>query len=254
MRVERELDTAQRWSFDQGFVTAIAAALARDRPLGGSLAPLRMCCVNKELHLSGELHSLETKRRIAHVLTSVTSGSVRISDALQLRPLIRMSDEELLLCTLTDLRADTLLQRCHLSSAHASVPIAAAGDDERPEGHIHVSVNQRIVRLDGVVPALHHKLVAEARAYWALGTCRVDNALAISGRPAPSDEALRQALLHILLHEPLLRECTIGVRVRDGAATLTGSVSSRAVREVAEFDAWLVPGIGELTNLLAVAD
>jgi len=66
------------------------------------------------------------------------------------------------------------------------------------------------------------------------------------------DEALQQAVLEALIEDPKLHADRIGVRVKDAAATLEGSVASTSNRALAVQLAQRVPGITAVRNRLSI--
>jgi len=66
------------------------------------------------------------------------------------------------------------------------------------------------------------------------------------------DEALQQAVLEALIEDPKLHADRIGVRVKDAAATLEGSVASTSNRALAVQLAQRVPGITAVRDRLSI--
>lgn len=109
---------------------------------------------------------------------------------------------------------------------------------------IAASADHGAITLRGTVGSLREKREAEKAAERVYGVTAVDNELRVRvpDKDRRDDTELRGDVLHALILDGLI-PTTIGVRVRDGFVTLTGTASWQYQRDEADFVAANVPGV-----------
>ena len=111
------------------------------------------------------------------------------------------------------------------------------------------------VVLQGSVPSLHEKLIAEDHALQIMGRTSITNLLqvAYSGSERPPVEAgLQDRVLGNLKQNETLKAEKINVRAGGSKVVLEGCVDSTVNRKQAENEARGVPGVTEVVNHLAI--
>ena len=125
--------------------------------------------------------------------------------------------------------------------------------DPRVEGkEIQIHVKAGEVTLQGRVGSLAARQAAEEDARNTVGVALVDNQLLVRPAEGVSDTDLTHAVGRALTRDPYVARYKIGVSVVDGAATLTGTVSSRFDRRRAAAIAGTVRGVTQVQNEIQV--
>lgn len=119
-------------------------------------------------------------------------------------------------------------------------------------GCIDIEVNDGIVTLNGTVPALVHKRLAGAMAWWIPGVRDVINGIAVEPREEDGPDQIEEAVRVVLDRNPAIDATQIKVGVRGRIVRLTGLIQSRAAREVAENDVWAIFGIDDVIDEIEV--
>lgn len=115
---------------------------------------------------------------------------------------------------------------------------------------IDVSVNDRIVTLDGTVRSRRRKLVAYEIAS-SFEACRdVVNKLTVNPENPPPDKEVVKNVVSSLNANADIVEGTINIVVADGVASLTGTVKGEWERLVAEDVALSAKGVRDVENNL----
>ncbi len=155
----------------------------------------------------------------------------------------------------------------------------SAGFERSPRIDLHhypieVSMRDGAVVLDGTVADIGAKKTAVAIAREMAGGASVVDHLRVATSEHREDGALRDAVVHALMQEPvfseyglsesadgegrILREPVNGeqgrieIRVHDGIVTLSGQVGSLTHRRLAEVLAWWMDGCEDVDNRLRV--
>lgn len=199
---------------------------------------------DEEIRLEGSVTSIAAKRRALQVARQA-AGTPRIVDHIRLNAGERKNDDEL--------RADAD-QMLRSDSDFQDIPV---GREQKPDNAsknkwIAVSAEDGAIRLEGTVPSLGHRRLAEVLAWWVPGVADVDNRLHVQPPEEDNDGELSDAVDLVLGKDQALDNRTINVLVRDGKATLAGNVFSQEQRDRAERDCWYVPGIHDVDNRLEI--
>ncbi|MDR4468982.1 MAG: BON domain-containing protein [Nitrospira sp.] len=167
------------------------------------------------VNLSGSVGNLVAKRA-AEDDARHTVGVRTVNNRLEVRPSVNARDEDI---------ADRVRQRLKI---HPTVD----------PGDITVIAQNGIVSLDGAVDNLNQQRMAEDLAGRVGGVVAVTNRLQVKGtRPMRMDEELKTSIEDQLWWSPFVDEALVQVEVRQGVATLTGTVDTAWEKRVAEENA-----------------
>ena len=198
-----------------------------------------------EVTLTGEVPTEET-RRLAGAITQDTSGVTAVHNNLTVNPAARGNQEmEQLGDRVADLEIKTLV-------------IDQLGrTPELKDKQIKVQVSKRIVTLDGAVDTPVQKRAAEQIALQApgvqglAGQLTVANAAAV---PESADDKLARRVEFELYSTRALPVQSVQVRSQDGTVILTGPVTSRAEKLLAERVSQSVDGVKRVVNNLSAPE
>lgn len=198
-----------------------------------------------EVTLTGEVPAEET-RRLAGAITQDTSGVTAVHNNLTVNPAARGNQEmEQLGDRVADLEIKTLV-------------IDQLGrSPELKDRQIKVQVSKRIVTLDGAVDTPAQKRAAEQMALQApgvqglAGQLTVANAAAV---PESADDKLARRVEFELYSTRALPLQSVQIRSQDGTVILTGPVTSRAEKLLAERVTQSVDGVKRVVNNLSAPE
>jgi osmotically-inducible protein OsmY len=225
--------------------------LRRDPRIDFDHQRLNLTFANGELLLSGEVRDIAQKRLAVASAARAPSVSA-VFDELRVRPAEILPDGEI-----RDLVRKALVEEEALAGCTIREYVAArfrlAHSPVTAVGHIDIGVARGVVTLTGEVPSLAQKRLADVLAWWVPGTCDVVNDLAVQPAEADSDEAVCDAVRLALDRDPAVHPAAVRVSARDGLLALDGSVPAASEIAAAEHDAWLVSGVRDVVNRLAVS-
>jgi hyperosmotically inducible protein len=198
-----------------------------------------------EVTLTGEVPTEET-RRLAGAITQDTSGVTAVHNNLTVNPAARGNQEmEQLGDRVADLEIKTLL-------------IDQLGrSPELKDKQIKVQVSKRIVTLDGAVDTPAQKRAAEQMALQAPGVQGLAGQLAVANAaavPETADDKLARRVEFELYSTRALPLQSVQIRSQDGTVILTGPVTSRAEKLLAERVAQSVDGVKRVVNNLTAPE
>jgi hyperosmotically inducible protein len=198
-----------------------------------------------EVTLTGEVPTEET-RRLAGAITQDTSGVTAVHNNLTVNPAARGNQEmEQLGDRVADLEIKTLV-------------IDQLGrSPELKDKQIKVQVSKRIVTLDGAVDTPAQKRAAEQMALQAPGVQGLAGQLAVANAaavPETADDKLARRVEFELYSTRALPLQSVQIRSQDGTVILTGPVTSRAEKLLAERVAQSVDGVKRVVNNLTAPE
>jgi osmotically-inducible protein OsmY len=198
-----------------------------------------------EVTLTGEVPTEET-RRLAGAITQDTSGVTAVHNNLTVNPAARGNQEmEQLGDRVADLEIKTLV-------------IDQLGrTPELKDKQIKVQVSKRIVTLDGAVDTPVQKRAAEQIALQAPGVQGLAGQLTVANAaatPESADDKLARRVEFELYSTRALPVQSVQVRSQDGTVTLTGPVTSRAEKLLAERVSQSVDGVKRVVNNLSAPE
>ncbi len=224
---------------------SVHAALEHDPTIDLHRYPIHIRLEDGALVLEGEVGSIAAKRLASHLARAV-QGVQAVQDRLRVSPSERRGDGAVL---------DSVYQELRQESAFNSYAIVTGDEQPAPEdtrGVIRVLVVEGVVRLEGNVPSLTHKRLAEVLAWWAPGSVDVDNRLHVVPPEQDNDDEISDALRIVLEKDPWLDASQISVHVRNKVVDLEGLLHTQEQKNMAEYNAWYIPGVHEVINRIEV--
>ena len=198
-----------------------------------------------EVTLTGEVPSEET-RRLAGAITQDTSGVAAVHNNLTVNSAARGNQEmEQLADRVADLEIKTLV-------------IDQLGrSPELKDKRLTVQVSKRIITLDGAVDTPAQKRAAEQIALLAPGVQGLTGQLTVAHAaavPESADDKLARRVEFELYSTRALPLQSVRIRSQDGTVSLTGPVTSRAEKLLAERVTQSVDGVKRVVNNLSAPE
>lgn len=233
-------------------IKAVLADLERDTRVNLHQFPLRIDVENGTLILQGTVGNIAAKR-IAHHSAHRHAGDLPVLDRLRVIAPASEREGKLRKEVIALLEGEPVFNSSGL----------AIRDGDRLEvlrpvpgewgGHsIEIEVREGIVTLSGKVLSLTHRRIAEVLAWWAAGCESVENLLHVVPPEQETDGELADAVRLVLEKDPLVHADQLGITAKEGTITLQGRLASSEERLLAEQDAWYVPGVRDVVNMIAV--
>ena len=120
-------------------------------------------------------------------------------------------------------------------------------------GTLKVLVSGGVVQIDGEVGSYEQKKAINRMVAASPGVRRVVNRLRVVPAAPVGDSALAQRVEQAIGAEGSLASGAISVSARRGGVELKGTVDSATARLDAEYAAWHVPGVRQVTNKLHIS-
>lgn len=214
--------------------------------------PVQVELKDNRLTLQGEVDSLAAKRLAAHLARGV-AGNGWVVDLLRVAPSEEKPDGEILETLTHFLSRQIDLKNCSLRRRNrGELELLHQAPPDDWNGEIEFAVEDGVVTLEGRVISLSHQRITEVLAWWAPGCRNVINRLAVVPGELDNDDEISDAVHLALEMDPLVHADQIGVGTSLSVVTLEGAVGRKEEKEMAEFDAWCVPGISDVHNHLEV--
>lgn len=233
-------------------IEKVRARLRSIPRLGPAFSPDRLeLGADGVLLLEGEVDSVALKR-LALEQTAALPEVSGILDRLRVRPASPMGDAEIrdhLRKVLMPASEFTGLEIAELKNGQ--VEILRRGEPQTP-GRILTEVDAGIVTLNGAVRSLAAKRLAGVLAWWIPGSRDVINGLAVEPEEEDAPIRIEEAVRIALEKDPFVNASQIKVGVRGRVVHLTGLVTSKPERDMAENDAWYTFGVDNVLNDIAV--
>lgn len=195
--------------------------------------------------LSGEVPA-EATRRLAVTIAQDTSGVTRVQDNLTLNPGVgRNQDTENLADRVADLEIKTL------------VIDQLAASPELKDKRLTVQVNKRTVTLEGAVDSPAQKRAAEQIALQVPGVQGLAGGLSLGSAPPASegpDEKLARRVEFELYSTRAIPLKNVQIRSQEGTVSLSGGVTTRAEKLLAERVTQSVDGVKRVVNNLSAPE
>jgi osmotically-inducible protein OsmY len=230
----------------------VSEAIAEDTRVHPSGRPLWVEVSDQVVTLEGEVEDIASKRR-AFALGATFPDVRGVVDHVSVRPAAHMEDGAIRDHIRDALLGEPAFDRCTLtvaSDGHAEAVRDASTD---AAGVIQALVHEGTVRLEGHVASLAHMRLAEMLAWWVPGTRDVRNRLVVSPAEDDNDDEISDAVRTALEKDRLVDAAQLRVVTRAGQVTLYGVLPSREQREIAERDAWFIPGVREVIDRVEVS-
>jgi hyperosmotically inducible protein len=201
--------------------------------------------IQGEVTLEGQVPSEQVKT-VAGAIAQDTSGVKKLHNNLSVNPSIeRNPDREHLGDRVADLEIKTL------------VTDAISKNVELAEKHLTTEVKDRAVTLGGTVQTVSQKNTADQIAWQVPGVRGLTDNLSLSdaqAMPESADDKLAHRVEFELYSTKAIPLKTVQIRADNGVVTLTGTVSSRAEKLLAEKTAKSVEGVRRVVNGLAAPE
>ena len=206
---------------------------------------IKVQTIQGEVTLTGQVPTAEAKT-VAGAIVLDTAGVKQVHNDLGINPLAERNPE-----------TERLGQRVADLELKTVVEDALTQSSELKDKHIDVQVKSRVVTLGGALDTAAQKYSAEQIAWQASGVQGVKDNISVTLAPAAPetpDEKLARRVEFELYSTKAFSLKTMQIHVNNGTATLTGNVSSRAERLLAEKVAQSVEGVRKVVNNLAAPD
>ena len=236
---------------EQKIVTQIRAALEKDTRINLHRYPINVAMQNGDVVLAGDVDSIAVKKRVL-VLASEALGVHRIVDRLKVTPAEKMGDAEIRDHVFKVLTEEPALERCFVHGPVEGELTRIRKATPESAGSIIVEVIDGTVILNGEVPSLTHKRLAGVLVWWVPGVRDVINGLEEVPPEEDNDDELIDAVRLVLEKDPFVDASKMRVSSKDWIVTLEGFVSTEAMKQMAERDAWYVVGVKSVINRIAV--
>ncbi len=195
--------------------------------------------------LDGQVPSEQIKT-VAGAITLDTSGVKEVRNNLKINPsTARNPETEGVSARVADLEIKTLVGE------------GLSQNSDMAEKHISTDVKNRMVILSGAVDTAAQKNQAEHIAWQVTGVQGVtDNLSAANAQTNPEsvDDKLAHRVEFELYSTKAISLKAVQIHAEGGTVTLSGNVSSRAEKLLAEKTAQSVEGVRKVVNSLAVTD
>jgi len=242
-RIQNAFRSIQESTQDAATSSRVRAALLLSKQL--SPFDIQVRTMQGVVNLDGQVPSEQIKS-LAGVIAQDTSSVKELHNNLTVNPTIgRNPDREHLGERVADLEIKTL------------VSDALAKNPELADKHIATEVKEQTVTISGTVQNISQKHTADQIAWQVPGVHGVADNLVVSDAqnvPESPDDKLAHRVEFELYSTKAIPLKAIQIRASDGIITLTGAVSSRAEKLLAELTAKSVEGVHRVVNGLAIPD
>jgi osmotically-inducible protein OsmY len=198
-----------------------------------------------EVTLAGEVPSEET-RRLAGAITQDTSGVTAVRNNLTVNPAARGNQD---IAQLGDRVADLEIKTLVIDQL--------ARSPELKDRTLTVQVSKKVVSLEGAVETPAQKRAAEQIALQTPGVQGLAGQIAVANAaavPETADDRLARRVEFELYSTRALPLQGVQVRSQDGTVSLTGPVTSRAEKLLAERVTQSVDGVKRVVNNLSAPE
>jgi hyperosmotically inducible protein len=206
---------------------------------------IKVDTIQGEVTLEGQVPSEQVKT-VAGAIAQDTSSVKQVHNNLGVNPAIeRNPDREHLGERVADLEIQTL------------VSDALSKNADLAEKHIATVVKNRTVALNGTVQTNNQKYMAEQIAWQVPGVQGLTDNLSVAdaqAMPESADDKLARRVEFELYSTKAIPLKSVQIHSDNGVVTLTGTVSSRAEKLLAEKTAKSVEGVRRVVNSLAAPE
>lgn len=232
----------------------IVAAYEFERRINLHRFPIQVRATDDTIVVEGHVQDVPAKRLALRIARELAGEAAIVIDGLDLEPAVSRPDGALLDAFTQALLECKEFARFGLRRHHREeIQVLRAPEDPAP-GVVEFAVRGGVVSLDGSVPSLSHRRLAEALAWWIGGCRNVINRLRVDPPERDGDDELADAVSLVLEIDPTLPDSQpLGVEATFGVVTLRGTLHDEAQRARAEHDAWCVDGVHEVRNAIEVA-
>ncbi len=235
---------------NEALLRAINDALEADTRIDIEALEIEQDADDGHITLHGLVEDIRTKRLAANAVWSAVRDRHPVVDHLRVRSR-EPGDEALRDAAVKHLAAESMF-RNHSMVAEAGNDRTRIHDAGPGAPEIEMIVEGGVVTLRGTVQSLTHRRFAEVLSWWAPGCQRVDNLLEVVPAERDGDNEITDAVRMVLEKDPLVHATQMHVGTAGGIVALEGLVASEEERELAERDAWYVPGVWAVVDHIEV--
>lgn len=238
---------------DTELLEAVRLSLRREPRLGPGLHLKRIEPAGEGAVIVEAEVERVAQKKIALERAAAVKGVSGIVDRIRVRPGSEMSDADIRAHLCKQLSGDRAFGAASISEkADERVRTVRPGPEDSRE-HIVVEAHDGVVVLTGQVPGLASKRLAGVLAWWVPGSRDVVNGLAVEPEEEDGPDRIEEGVRIALERDPFVDPGRIRAGVRERTVRLTGLVTSREERNMAEADAWYVFGVDDVINEIEVA-
>lgn len=231
----------------------IVAACEFERRINLHRFPIQVRAADGSLIVEGHVQDVSAKRLALRIARELAGAAANVVDALDLVPAVPRPDGAMLDAFTQALLECREFSRFGLRRHRRGQLDVVRAPDTDGAGQLEFAVRDGVVGLDGTVPSLAHRRLAEALAWWIAGCRNVINRLRVDPPERDGDDELADAVALVLEIDPTLPDSQpLGVEATFGVVTLRGTLRGDAQRARAERDAWCVDGVHEVRNAIEV--
>lgn len=232
------------------FLETVNKALQADTRIDIDALSLKLRLDDGALVLDGWVDSIREKRIAANVARRAVKGECPVHDHIRVHSPktgeLELRDEIIKLLSAENLFSDHTMT---IETAGRREVIHRGAPDD---GRIDIQVDGGTVVLEGRVRSLSHRRFAEVLVWWTPGCERVDNLLEVVPPQADHDNEITDVLRMVLEKDPLVHATQLRVGTAAGVVEMTGLVASEHERDLATRDAWYVPDVWDVVDLIEV--
>ena len=230
----------------------VHAALEREHRIDLHHHPIRIEAADGCVTLEGEVADIAAKK-LAVQLAEAVDGVREVVDRLRITPGERRGDGAVRDSAARLLLDQPELRNCSLELRNNGKTDILRRVDEDAAGHIHISVTDGVIVLEGQVISQSHRRFAGAVAWWTPGRRDVINLLEVRPAYEDRDDEVGEVLRLVLEADPELDAAQIRTNCNGKVVFLDGAVPNEHQKRRAELDAWSLTAIRGVVNRLQVS-
>ena len=229
----------------------LSAALKRDRWTRSDCRHIEADLRDGELIVQGYVSSVAAKRR-AISLARLIGGEARVVDRLRRRRTTEAGDRELGQAAAERLAAEPIFMEHAIGLRHGGQEDVLHDAGDTPYA-VHLSVEDGVVRLDGVVQSLTHMRLAEVLIWWLDACEQIDNCLRVEPEEQDNDGEITDAVQMVLEKDPSVDMGQLHITTAAGVVEARGLMASASQRARVDEDIWSVPGVRDVDDRIRTA-
>jgi osmotically-inducible protein OsmY len=228
------------------------AAIRSEKRVGSHFKPVMLKIdLDGTATVQAEVDNVAIKRLVLERLAA-TRGVSAIVDRLRVKPAMAMSDDGILDHLRKAYYDEPSFRQLAIKEREGGKVKLVRDAFDNARGEIEIDVKSGVVILNGRVPGLASQRLAGVLAWWVPGSRDVVNGIAVEPPEEDAPIRIEEAVRIALDKDPFVDASQVRVGVCHRTVRLTGSVHSREARDAAEWDAWYVLGVDDVSNEISV--